>query len=84
MICRVFFCQRKINLPVRNTKISKKIYKYIKIFEMTPLKTAKMTKMHHECPKYPKIFENDQNTPKTMTITPKTFKLTKIPLKPQK
>ena len=42
-----------------------------------------MTKMHHECPKYPKILENDQNAPKTTTTTRNTFKMTKIPLKPQ-
>ena len=39
-----------------------------------------MTKMHHECPKYPKILENDQNAPKTTTTTPTTFKMIKIPL----
>ena len=59
---------------MRNTKISKKKYKYIKIFEMTPLKTAKMTKMHHECSKYPKIQENDKNAPKTITTTQKLLK----------
>ena len=36
-----------------------------------------MTKMHHECPKYLKIVENDQNAPKTTTTTLKTFKMTK-------
>ena len=55
----------------------------MKTFEMAPLETAKMTKMHHECPKYPETPEKDQNVPK-MTTTPKTFKLIKIPLKPQK
>ena len=29
--------------------------------------------MHHECPKYPKILENDQDAPKT-TTTPKFWK----------
>ena len=43
-----------------------------------------MTKMHHECQKYPKNLENDQNAPKTSTTIPKTFKMTKIPLKIQK
>ena len=42
-----------------------------------------MTKMHHECPKYPKTLENDLNTPKTMTILLETFKMDKIPLNPQ-
>ena len=51
---------------------------------MNPLELQKMTKMHHECPKYPKILKNDQNAPKTMTKTPRTFKMFKIPLKPQK
>ena len=36
-----------------------------------------MTKMHYECLKYPKTLENDKNAPIT-------FKMTKIPLKPQK
>ena len=36
-----------------------------------------MTKMHYECPKYPKTLENDQNA----LIT---FKMTKIQLKRQK
>ena len=36
-----------------------------------------MTKMHHECPKYPKILENDQNAPKTTTTTPKILKRSK-------
>ena len=51
---------------------------------MTPFRTAKMTKMYHECQKYPKTQENDQNVPKTTTITPKTYKMTKIPMKPKK
>ena len=38
-----------------------------------PLWTAKMTKMHHENPKYPK----------TTTIPTTSFKMTKIPLNPQ-
>ena len=40
--------------------------------------------MHYECPKYLKTLENDENTLKLTTTTPKTFKITKIPLKPQK
>ena len=43
-----------------------------------------MTKMHHECPKYPKTLENGQNTSKTTIATPKNFKMTKILLKPKK
>ena len=35
----------------------------MKTFEMAPLETAKMTKMHHEYPKYPKTLENDQKCP---------------------
>ena len=62
VISRVFFCQKKIILPVRITKISK-YDKYMKTFEMAPLETAKMTKMHHEYPKYPKTLENDQKCP---------------------
>ena len=42
-----------------------------------------MTRMHHECPKYPKILKNDQNAPKTTSTTPKTFRMTKIPLNPE-
>ena len=38
--------------------------------------------MHHDCPKYPKTLENEQNAPKTTTF-PETFKMTKIPLNPQ-
>ena len=33
-----------------------------------------MTKMHHECSKYPKIQENDKNAPKTITTTQKLLK----------
>ena len=40
--------------------------------------------MHHECPKYPKTLENDQNAPKATTIPLETFKMTQIPLNPQK
>ena len=40
--------------------------------------------MHHECQKYPKNLENDQNAPKMPTTIPKTFKMTKILLKIQK
>ena len=42
-----------------------------------------MTKMHHECPKYPKTLENDQNAPKTTRAFQETIKITKIPLNPQ-
>ena len=42
-----------------------------------------MTKMHHECPKYPKTLENDQTMSKTMTTFPETFKMTKKPSNPQ-
>ena len=83
VISWVFLCQKKIYFNC-------KIYQYIirplnitKPLEQPP-KIAKMTKMNHEFPKYPKTLENDQNAPKTMTTTPKTFKITKIPLKPQK
>ena len=40
--------------------------------------------MRYECPKYPKTLENDQNATKTPTTIAKTFKVTKILLKPQK
>ena len=43
--------------------------------------------MHPECPKYPKNLKNNQNLQKNNNTTPppqkKTFKMTKIPLKPQ-
>ena len=51
---------------------------------MTLFRTAKMIKIHHECQKYPKTIKNNQNALKTTTIPKKTFKMTKIPLKPQK
>ena len=71
---------------VRITKIAKKLS-----IPQNTLRIAKMTKMHYECPKYPKNQENDQNAPKTSkttTLPPpplqkKTFKMSKIPLKPQ-
>ena len=50
---------------------------------MDPLRTANMTKMHHEYPKYPKTQENIQNAPQTTTIPTENFKMTKIPLNPQ-
>ena len=43
-----------------------------------------MTKIHYECPKYPKTLENEQNSPKTTTTAVKTLKMKKIPLEPQK
>ena len=42
-----------------------------------------MTKMHHECPKYPKILKNNQNAPRTTSTTPKTFQMTNTPLNPE-
>ena len=39
--------------------------------------------MHHQCQKYSKVLKNDQNAPKTTLTTPKTFRMTKIPLNPQ-
>ena len=50
---------------------------------MTPVRNAKMTKKRHECPKYLKSIENDINVPKMTILLPKTFKMTKILLKPQ-
>ena len=62
VISRVFFCSKKFILPVRFTKISKSD-KYTKTSNIDPLRTAKMTKMYHECLKYPKVLENDQKCP---------------------
>ena len=40
---------------------------------MDPLRTANITKMQNEYPKYPKTQENDQNAPQTTTIPIENF-----------
>ena len=49
--------------------------KYTKTSEMTSLELPKWLK----CTKNIQNTKNDQNEPKMMTITPKTFWMTKIP-----
>ena len=82
-ISKIQFKISKIPLkPLKVTKMPRNLSKKIILL----MRVIKMTKMYHECPKYPKILENNQNTPKTSKITtiPKTLKITKIPLKPKK
>ena len=54
------FLSKKLFYP-RELPKYQKTNKYTKTSKMTPFRTAKMNKMHHECQKYPKIIENDQN-----------------------
>ena len=74
---------KKIYFNYKNYQNIKKPINTTKPLKRPPI-TAKMTKMHHECPKCPKILENYQNATKMMTTTLKTFKMTKIPLNTQK
>ena len=83
VISTLFFCQNKINFNHKNYQNIKKQLNTTKPLKRPPI-TAKMTKMHHECLKYPKTLENGQNTSKTTIATPKNFKMTKILLKPKK
>ena len=71
-----------IFVKISHTNNKKKIYlwelqkyqntfKYPKTSKMIKIssKPLKMTKIQHECPKYPKNLENDKNAPKTNKTT---------------
>ena len=60
VISKVFFYQKKFYLNHKNYQNIKKSINTTKPLKRPPI-TAKMTKMHYECPKHPKTLENDQN-----------------------
>ena len=74
VIFRVFFFNQKNYFTRKNIQNIKKPINKTKHLE-GPLRTLKITKMHHEYPKYPKTLENDQNTPRMTKIPTETFKM---------